>query len=372
MQYRKLGKTNLEVSLISLGTEYLIELPREHVVSVIHSALDQGINYFDLFFAQPEFRDNMGAAFKGYRDKAFLAAHLGSTHQNGQYERTRDIKLCRDFFNDFLLRYHTEYVDVVFIHNSDGQEDYDLVMNEGTLDMARELVKDGKARFIGFSGHTVTTAQKAVESGNIDVLMFPINLPGNAVPGKKEMLNACVKHNVGLVAMKPYAGGKLLQKDQIMSLEHWQLGDSKKNIEKPDAIKPVQCMSYALSLVGVSTAVPGCKNIQQLSDALAYFSATEEEKDFSGIIQYFQQYAKGECVYCNHCLPCPSEINIGLTMSLLDMAKNKLNQEIIKAYKGMKTKASDCVQCGSCEERCPFEVEVISRMEQADKLFSSL
>jgi predicted aldo/keto reductase-like oxidoreductase len=369
MQYRKLGKTGIEVSLISLGTEYLINLPREHVISVIHSAIDQGINYFDLFFAQAEFRDNMSSAFKGYRDKAFLVAHLGSTDQNGQYERTRDLNLCQDFFNDFLTRYKTDYVDIVFLHNSDGQEDYDLVMNGGMLDIAQKLVKDGKARFIGFSGHTVSTAQQAVESGNIDILMFPINLAGNAIPGKKEMFNACVKHNVGLVAMKPYAGGKLLQENQIMSLEHWQLGAAEKKMEKPTAITPIQCLSYTLSQVGLSTTVPGCKDVEQLADALAYFNATDEEKDFSGIIQYFQQYIKGECVYCNHCLPCPSEINIGLTMWLLDMANNEITQEIRTTYNAMKNNASDCVQCGSCVERCPFEVDVISKMEHADKLF---
>jgi len=369
MQYRKLGRTGIDVSTLSLGTEYLINIPQEQVVSVIHKALDNGINYFDLFFAQPEFRDNMRVAFKGYRDKALLAAHLSSTDNNGQYERTRDLKLSEEFFNDFLVRYNTDYVDFIYLHNSDGQEDYDLVMNGGLLDMAKRFVKEGKARFIAFSGHTVSTAQQAVESGEVDVLMFPISLVNNAIPGRKEMLNACVKHNVGLVAMKPFAGGKLLQKDQIMALEHYQLGDSKRDIQKPAEINPIQCLSYTLSQVGVSNVLPGCKCIEQLDEALAYFDATDEEKDFSGIIQYFQQYVTGECCYCNHCLPCPSEINIGLTMRLLDIAQSDMTDEIKSAYNAMQTNASDCVECETCMERCPFEVDVISKMEQAQKLF---
>jgi hypothetical protein len=370
MQYRKLGRTGIDVSAISLGTEYLINLPREHVVSVIHEALAQGINYFDLFFAQPEFRDNMCAAFKGHRDKALLAAHLGSTDQNGQYERTRNLKLSEEFFNDFLVRYNTDYVDFVYLHNSDGQEDYDLVMNDGLLDMAKRFVKEGKARFIAFSGHTVSTAQQAVESGQVDVLMFPINLAGNAIPGRKELFNLCVKYNVGLVAMKPFAGGRLLQKDQLMSLEHYQLGAPEKKMEKPAEIKPIQCLSYVLSQIGVSTVVPGCKNLEQLAESLSYFDATDEEKDFSEIITYFHQYVTGECVYCNHCLPCPSEINIGQTMRLLNMAVSGVTPELKADYDAMPTNASDCVQCGSCMERCPFEVDVISKMEQTDKLFS--
>jgi len=369
MQYRKLGKTDVNISAISLGTEYLINLPRDHVVSVIHSALDHGINYFDLFFAQPEFRDNMGYAFKDHRDKAMLAAHLGSTDQNGQYERTRDLNLAIEFFEDFLRRYNTDYVDVIYLHNSDGQEDYDLVMNGGFLDTAQKYVKEGKAKFIGFSGHTVSTAKQAVESGYIDILMFPINLANNAIEGRKDLLNSCVKHNVGLITMKPYAGGKLLQKDQMMSLEHWQLGADKREMEKPSVITPIQCISYVLSQIGVSSIVPGCKTVEHLKETLSYFNATDEEKDFSNVIKYFQQYVEGECVYCNHCLPCPSEIDIGQTIRLFEMAQNGITQEIRSAYNAMQKNASDCVQCGSCEERCPFGVEVIAKMEQANKVF---
>ncbi len=370
MQYRRLGRTGIDVSAISLGTEYLINIPRDDVVAVIHEAIAQGINYFDLFFAQPEFRDNMGFAFKGHRDKAMLAAHLGSTDQNGQYERTRDLDLAKKVFEDFLVRYNTDYVDVIYLHNSDGQEDYDLVMNGGFLETAQNYVKEGKARFIAFSGHTVSTAKQAVESGYIDILMFPISLVGNATSGKRDLLNACVKHDVGLVAMKPYAGGKLLQQDKSMSLEHWQTGGGNAQIEKKGQITPIKCLSYVLSQVGVSNVVPGCKTIEHIHDALAYFDADDKEKDFSEIIGDFQQDITGECVYCNHCLPCPSEIDIGQTIRLFEMAQNSMTDEIKPAYLAMSTNASDCVQCGACMDRCPFDVDVISKMEQADGLFA--
>jgi hypothetical protein len=80
MNHRPLGRTGFSVGEIGLGTAYLIDKSREHVLSVIHPAVDRGINYFDLFFAQPELRDSMGAAFAGCRDKVFLAAHLGAAH----------------------------------------------------------------------------------------------------------------------------------------------------------------------------------------------------------------------------------------------------------------------------------------------------
>ena len=370
MEFRTLGKTDLNVSVISLGTEYLIDIPREKAVGVIHEAIKHGMNYFDLFFAQPEFRDNMGAAFKGYRKQVILAAHLGAADHNGQYERTRDLKRCEYYFHDFLTRYDTEYVDVLFLHNSDGQEDYDRIMGpDNLLDMALRFREEGKARFIGFSGHTVSTARQAVESGNIDTLMFPINLAANAVPGRKDLLKACVARNVGLVAMKPYAGGKLLNTERAVRMEDYQMGGDALELEKSVPITPVQCLSYAIAQAGVSNVVPGCADLDQLAAALAYWEADAEEKDFSAIVADFKQYETGECVYCNHCLPCPSAINIGRTIHMLDLAQHAMTDDVRASYAAMPAKASDCIECGACTERCPFGVDVIPKMQQAVELF---
>ena len=370
MQYRALGGTGSKVSALGLGTEYLINLPREHVVGVVQAAIEQGVNYFDLFFAQAEFRDTMGVAFQGRRDKVLLAAHLGSMDKDGQYEKTRDLDLSKHFFDDFLERYRTGYVDVLYLHNCDSQEDYDVVMADGgLLGLARRLKAEGKARAIGFSGHTVSTAEQAVVSGEIDVLMFPVNLAGSAVPGKHELFQACVTHNIGLVAMKPYAGGKLLQPDQVVAMESFQSGGSDMELAKPGVITPVQCLSYVLAQVGVSTIVPGCKDLNELGQALAIWGASEEEQDFSAAVAGFQQYVSGECVYCNHCLPCPSTIDIGATIRLFEMAQSQLTPDLRAQYDALESNASDCVQCGACEERCPFGVTVMERMEQAVELF---
>jgi hypothetical protein len=371
MEYRTLGKTGLQVSAISLGTEYLINQSSEHVSSVIHEAIAQGINYFDLFFAQPRFRDQMGAAFKGYREKVNLVAHLGAIERDGQYDRSRDLAIAEKFFHDFLTRYQTDYVDVLMVHNIDEQAEYDREMTaSATLGLAKRLQREGKARFIGFSGHTVATSQQAVESGEIDVLMFPINLAGNAVPGKRELFAACVARNVGLVAMKPFGGGRLLREERSISLENFQVGGEKRQMEKTTAITPLQCLAYVLAQVGVSTIVPGCKNLAQLAATLAYWRATAEEKDFSAVVAGFQEYVSGECVYCNHCLPCPAHIDIGLVSRLLDMARGQMTAELRATYRALSTNAADCIQCGDCEKNCPFDVSVISRMEEAERRFA--
>jgi predicted aldo/keto reductase-like oxidoreductase len=370
MEYRNLGRTGLEVSAVGLGTEYLKGQPRETVVSVIRQAIKHGVSYFDVVFSFPDYLDDLGVALKGHRQDVLLTGHLGSTVKNGQYFKTRNVKHCESFFLDLLARLGTDYVDVLFLHNCNPQKDYDKLMSQkGPLGLAKRLQQEGKARYLGFSGHSVTTALQAVESGHVDVLMFPINLAANAVPGKKELLQACAAASVGVVAMKPYAGGKLLSQERTVHMGGYQMGGAALKLKKTAPITPVQCLAYVLSQVGVSTAVPGCAEEEQLKAALAYCQASEEERDFSPLLADFQQYAEGECVYCNHCLPCPAAIDIGQVMRLLDMAQHRMSTDLRASYAALSAKAADCTQCGACEQRCPFGVSVMARMEQAVATF---
>jgi len=304
MEYRTLGRTGLSVSVISLGTEYLLDVPPEQATSVIRRAVEEGINYFDLFYAQPAFRDMMGEAFGGLRDRVLLTAHLGAGEKDGQYERTRDLKRCADYIEDNLNRYRTDHVDVLFLHNCDEVGDCDAIFAPGGLgDMAERYRQQGKARFIGFSSHNVDIAHRAIETGRVDVLMFPINFTGHATPGRRELFQTCLDQGIGLVGMKPYAGGKLLEAQP----------EPEGNRQ---AVTPVQCLAYAVSQPGVTTVVPGCSDLSQLEDALAWLTANDAERDFSSALAGHGQLRSGECVYCNHCLPCPAGIDIGAVMRL--------------------------------------------------------
>jgi predicted aldo/keto reductase-like oxidoreductase len=376
MIYRTLGNTGWKVSAIGLGSEYIYKLPKETAARMVQAAIDRGINYFDLFYAFPSFRDIMGAAFQGHREKVHLAAHLGSADINGQYEMIRDPKQCEHFFLDFLTRYQTDYVDVLFLHNSNSQEDYDLLMKPGgLLEMALRFKKEGKARAIGFSGHNTITARLAVQSGVLNVLMFPLNFTSHAMPGRKELLDDCVKHNIGLVIMKPFAGGNLLKEGSWMEVVDYQMGRMETNgdamiFKKSSKITAVQCLAYILDQPAISTIVPGCGSLEQLEDVLSYWTATEAERAYTAVLPDFSNYKTGQCVHCNHCLPCPSNIDIGQTLRLLDQAKKEKTAEVVKTYSALSVNAADCIQCGNCMERCPFGVDVISQMEEAVRIFA--
>ena len=80
---------------------------------------------------------------------------------------------------------------------------------------------------------------------------------------------------------------------------------------------------------------------------------------------------KGKCMYCNHCLPCPSKIDIAQANKYLDLAllEDTVPDTVKAHYDGMATHASDCIGCGSCEKNCPFSVSVIERMQKAKEVF---
>ena len=124
METRELGRTGLCVGAIGLGTEYLIEVPRQTVVSAVREAVDKGVNYLDVLFAFAHYRDNFGAALDGLRGEVILAGHLGAAEQDGQYRRTRDPAECEDLIHDLLRRLRTDYLDVLFLHNCDEEDDY--------------------------------------------------------------------------------------------------------------------------------------------------------------------------------------------------------------------------------------------------------
>lgn len=380
MQYRDLGSTGLKVSEVSIGCGAFSKMDTAQSRAFMDVAIDSGVNYIDLYDANPKVRENIGYALSGRRDKMIIQGHVGSywNHETQQYERTRDVEKAKKGFQEMLDLLGTDHIEVGMVHIIDDMADWDSIQNSPFMDYVKSLKSEGKIGHIGVSSHNADVALAAVKSGLFEVLMFSLNpafdrlsadadawnpesyksmLPG-IDPVRVELYDYCAQHHIAITAMKVFAsgGGRLLKSET-----------SPFGV----AFTPTQCLSYALSKPCVATAVCGASNIEELLSDLHYLSATDEEKDYSTLLSGGKSQPDGACTYCNHCSPCPQGIPIDKVNELLDKADaaGSVSQELQSAYDALPHHASECVQCGACEGRCPFDVPIVERMKQAAKTF---
>ena len=379
MKYRMLGKTGLSVSEIGLGAEWLERHTAQEVKAIIDHCEATGINILDCWMSEPNVRSNIGAAISGKRERWVIQGHIGSTWQNGQYVRTRQMDKVREAFQDLLARLRTEYIDLGMIHFVDEIQEFHRIMEGEFLEYVRQLKKDGVIRHIGMSTHNPQVAKLAAQSGMIEMILFSINpafdlLPASENmedyfqdqydeslqginPEREELYKICEQNQVGITVMKGYAGGRLF---------------SAQTSPFHVALTPVQCIHYALTRPAVASIMVGYDSIDHVDAAVAYETATDEEKDYASVLAKAPRHAYyGQCTYCGHCAPCPVGIDIAMVIKLYDLAvmQDEIPGTLRAHYNQLSANAKDCIGCKGCETRCPFGVAVASRMEKAAKLF---
>ena len=367
MEYRKLphGNENEKFSVLGLGFGGIGNTHPEEIEAIVRKAVDNGINFFDLCTAGASYAP-IGRAINECRDKVFLQVHFGAVYdENGEYGWCRDFDTIKKTFLWELKELGTDYVDFGFLHCVDENEDFIKLQEIGVLDYLKELKEKGIVHHIGFSSHTPSVADKILDTGLIDMMMFSINPAYDFEKGDEygigsvkerfDLFRRCEKEGVGISVMKPFFAG------QLLSSEHSPFGT---------ALTHTQCLQYAIDRPGVLTAVPGVQTMEHLDTLLEFLTASDKEKDYSVIASFTADTITGTCVYCNHCLPCPAGIDIGLVNKYYDLS---LAGDLIAQnhYTKLSVKADACLKCGHCESRCPFSVKQESRMTEIDKYFSS-
>ena len=187
MNYRNLGKTGLKVSEIGFGGEWLERHDEEESVELLRYAGEKGINIIDCWMPDPKSRDIIGKAMKGNREKWIVQGHIGSTYQNGQYVRTRDMKHVVPAFEDILKRMDTDHIDLGMIHYIDAQEDWDRCMGTDYIKYVHKLHDEGVIRHIGLSTHNPRIAKQAVETGFVEMILFSINPAFDMRPATEDL-----------------------------------------------------------------------------------------------------------------------------------------------------------------------------------------
>ncbi|MDR1538355.1 MAG: aldo/keto reductase [Clostridiales bacterium] len=378
MEKRRLGKTGMEASVIGLGCEHLDNKPYEIVDETISAAIESGINIFDVFMPGEEVRKNIGRALSGKRDGVLVQGHIGSVDLRRQYDISREPSICKRYFYNLLRDLKTDWIDFGMLFFIDSQKAFDEVINGEILRFAQRLKENGTIRAIGASSHNPLIARQVAETGAIDLLLFSINpafdmTPLNQSvldsldadfkdqkyfgirPDRLELYRLCESLDIAITVMKTLGGGKLLSAGQTPFV-------------KP--MTAAQCIHYALTRPAVASALIGCQSREQVLEAVKYLDASDDERDCTSIVNSFQSFA-GNCVYCGHCQPCPSNIDIAAVNKYLDIARlsEAAPPSVISHYKFLDARGGDCLACGSCEERCPFNVSIIKNMGEAVKVF---
>ncbi len=203
---RKLGKTGQKVSIICLGGWHIGSIPEQEAISLMHQAIDEGVNFFDNAwdYHQGGSEEVMGKALSSgnRRDKVFLMTKVCD----------RDYQGAKKQLEDSLRRLKTDHIDLWQFHEINYPEDPEWVFEQGGIKAAIEARKEGKVRFIGFTGHKDIKFHQAMleKPFEWDTVQMPINImDAHFRSFQKHVLSTCNRRNIGGIGMKGLAGGHI-------------------------------------------------------------------------------------------------------------------------------------------------------------------
>lgn len=360
MERRRLGVTDLSLSILGLGGFHLVELSQEDAVRLVHLYLDCGGNYLETAegYGYGDSEEKIGEVLKTRRQECFVATK--------SQKRTKE-DILRSIEGS-LRRLHTDYVDLFFIHELNRFETLEAIAApSGALEGVEEAKRAGKIRYVAFSNHaTPEVAVKALEVYPFDALMVPLNYFDRwNFPGwEEDLLPLAQRKGVGVLAMKVLADGFL-----------WR------NVEK--AFQYTLSLPVSSLVLGINKETYLRKDVELLT-SLKPMSETEKEEWFLKA----PELGNYVCRQCGQCLPCPEGIDIPGIFLLEGQYDRQMRDGIVrnpeedalrdrlrfwfgnqdyaqKAYQNLPVKATACIRCGECEPKCPYGLPIVKKLSIA-------
>ncbi len=333
MEYRELGKTGLKISRMGFGGIPIQRIDQGGTKTLIHKLHKDGVNYIDTARGYTVSEEYLGYALEGIRQDFVLATK--------SMARTKEA-MAADIEKS-LANLRTDYIDLYQIHNPNAA-DFDAVQAPGgALEALREAKAAGKIGHIGITLHSVDLFEKAVLLDWVETIMFPYNI----VESQGEaLIRKCAENNIGFIAMKPLAGGAI--DDATVALR------------------------YIMTNPAVSVVIPGMATIQEAEQNLAAVNDTSALTD--GEKAKIEQIRAGLgtqfCRRCNYCAPCTAGIGISAVFLMEGYySRYDLKDWAVARYQAMDKKASDCIGCGVCETRCPYNLPIREMLKKAGAVF---
>lgn len=322
MEYRILGKTGLEISRLGFGGIPIQKIDAEGTKALIRELIKEGINFIDTARGYTVSEEYLGFALEGVRDNFVLATKSMARTKEAM---AKDIDIS-------LKNLRTDYIDLYQVHNP-GAKDVEQVMAPGgALEALYEAKKAGKIGHIGITLHSVELFKQALDLPWVETIMFPYNIVETQ---GEELIAQCADKNIGFICMKPLAGGAI-----------------------DDA---VTAMRFAVSNPAVTTVIPGMADAAEIAQNAAATADTsplndEEQKKIAKIKDLL---GTNFCRRCNYCAPCAVGINIsGVFLFEGYYSRYNLKEWASDRYSNLSKTASDCIGCGVCETRCPYNLPI--------------
>lgn len=356
MQYRKLGRTNLNVSFIGLGGLYFQALSNVETVKIIMRANELGINLIELGRAYISSEEKAGFVMQKKRNEFYIAT---KTPHRRKTDATKDI-------DESLASLKTDYIDIYQLHQIDSLEMLDRVLSpDGACEALKRAKEQGKIRYIGITGHSPAVLAKAIKTGEFDTVQVLFNVVEREA--LSELIPLAQDMNVGILGMKPFGGGAFLEKESNI----YQILNKYGNTAIGTLLRFVLSFNISCTLMGVRTVKELEANVT-FEETFKPFS----EKEITNIISEIDNIGLKEekfCHRCGYCVSCPQHIDIPLILRLDEYFRKYGSTDWpAQQYSHIRQNALKCVQCGQCEKKCPFELPIREMLKAAHKRLSAI
>ena len=322
---RILGKTNIYVNEIGCGGIPIQHVDQNVVNEMIDEMIKQKINFIDTARGYTVSEELLGIALEGKREKFVLATKSMSRTYEGMKQ---DIETS-------LKNLKTDYIDLYQIHNVSLGEDI-----SGALMALEEAKKEDKIRHIGVTSHSVKCLDMLINNPIFETIQYPYNIVENQA---EELFEKASKMNIGIIVMKPLAGGAI--------------DDAKLAIK------------YILNNDNVSVVIPGMESIKQIQENNSVKKGVYTQEELNKIDLIKNELNNDFCRRCGYCMPCPKGINIPFSFLVEGyFSRYNLKEWAVSRYQSMKVKPSACIECGICETKCPYDLPIRRKLKEVVKV----